>query len=159
MPRSEKEVDASVPFAPDEELFRRVQRSEELADGEIDPTRFNSVSFKRDADGAPSVLRGHFSEPTDALRPDCAGQRDVSDHFVYMILVGDLPQEIRSAKGTSFSIFPLHRPEPTCGAHSVISSCRSDDESRTYAVPSKSARDRLRVLLAAKMQKVRLQAT
>ena len=45
LPRSEAEVDSSIPFIAAEQLFRRVLPSEELADGEIDPTRFNSVSF------------------------------------------------------------------------------------------------------------------
>ena len=155
MPRSENEVDTSIPFTATEQLFRRVLPSEELADGEIDPTRFNSVSFKKDADGAPSVLRGQFSSPEDALHRDCANGKDVSNQFVYSIYVGELPTEIRSDDGNLFSVFPQHRPEPTCGAHSVISSCRHDDESRIYAIPSKSARNDLRTKLAARMRKVR----
>src|SRR5580658_3023620 len=131
LPLSARSVDTSIPFSATEQLFRRVLPSEELTDGEIDLTRFNSVSFKKGVDGAPSVLRGRFSEPADALHRDCAGQKDVSNQFVYSISVGELPEEIHSDDGKHFSIYPLHLPEPTCGAHSVISSCRKGDDSGT----------------------------
>jgi hypothetical protein len=155
LPLSARSVDTSIPFSATEQLFRRVLPSEELTDGEIDPTRFNSVSFKKGVDGAPSVLRGRFSEPADALHRDCAGQKDVSNQFVYSISVGELPEEIHSDDGKHFSIYPLHLPEPTCGAHSVISSCRKGDDSGTYVVPSPSARNHLRTWLATQMRKVR----
>lgn len=156
MPLRENEVDTSVPFTATEQLFRRVLPWEELADGEIDPTRFNSLSFNKVPDGAPSVLRGQFASPGDVLHRDCANDKDVSNQFVYSILVGELPTEIRSDDGNLFSVFPLHRPEPTWGAHSVISCCRSGDESRTYLPPSKSAKRDLRVKLAVRMRKIRL---
>jgi hypothetical protein len=155
LPLSESQVDTSVPFAADEQLYRRVLPSEELADGEIDPTRLNSVSFKKEVQSAPSVLRSRFASPQDALHKDCAGQKDVSSQLVYYVCVRDLPEEIASLDGKRFDVFPLHLPFPTCGAHSVISCCISGDHLRSYSRPSPSAYYDLRVKLAAKMHKVR----
>jgi hypothetical protein len=155
LPLSESEIDISTRFAADEQLYRRVFPSEELSDGEVDPTRFNSVSFKKEVQSAPSVLRSRFASPEDALHKDCAEQKDVSGQFVYYVLVQDLPGEIASDDEKRYSVFPLHFPLPTCGAHSVISCCLVGDDSRSYTKPSPSARYDLRVKLAARMQKVR----
>jgi hypothetical protein len=158
LPLPENEVDNSTPFTPAEPLFRRVLPSEELSDGEIDPTRLNSVSFKKEIQSAPSVLRGLYASPEDALHKDCANQKDVTGQFVYYVGVGDLPDEIKSDDGKMFNVFPLHFPVPTCGAHSVISCCRKGDGTRAYEMPSPSARYDLRVKLAAKLQKIRFAA-
>ena len=154
MPLRENEVDASAPFRPDEQLYRRVLPQEELSDGEIDPTRFNSISFKKEVESAPSVLRGAFATPEDAVHPDCADQKDVSHQFVYSTSVSSLPKLIRSGDGKEFEIFPKHLPLPTCGAHSVVSCCRAGDDTKKYERPSPSARYDLRVKLAANMKKV-----
>lgn len=153
MPLFENEVDPSAPFTEDELLFRRVLPSEEH-NGEIHPTQLNSVSFQKDVQSSPSVLRGKYASPKDALHSDCAGQKDVSDQSVYSIAVCDLPSTIRSNDGKIYSVFPLHFPLPTCGAHSVISCCLYGDQTKSYVRPSPSARYDLRVKLAAKMQKV-----
>jgi len=154
LPLSENEVDTSVPFAPEEELYRRVLPSEELADGEIDPTRLSSVSFKSDVQSSPSVLRSRYASPQDVLHKDCANQKDVSGQLIYFIAVNSLPRTIKSDDGREFEIFPLHLPFPTCGAHSVISCCRNGDPGRVYERPSQSARNDLRVKLAARMRKI-----
>jgi hypothetical protein len=156
LPLRDSEVDSTRAFAADELLYRRVLSSEELEEGEIDPTRFNSLSFKKELDGAPSVLRSQFSTPADALHPDCAGSKNVSQQKVYSIRVDELPGIVKSQDGKEYSVYPLHRPMPTCGAHSVIGSCLAEDLTRTYAVPSQTARNDLRVKLAAKMRPVDL---
>lgn len=159
LPLRDAEVDSSRAFVADELLYRRVLPSEELNEGEIDPTRFNSLSFKNDLDGAPSVLRSQFASPEDALHPDCAGDKDVSHQKVYSIRVDELPATIKSQDGKEYSVYPAHRPLPTCGAHSVIGSCDAGDLTRTYAVPSKTARNDLRVKLATRMRPTRLERT
>jgi hypothetical protein len=158
LPRLESEVDSSASFSTDELLYRRVRREEELNEGEIDPTRFNSFSFKKGIEGAPSVLRGKFATATDALHPDCANGTDVSKLLVYGITTGDLPPVISSDCGKKFEVFPLHKPEPLCGAHSVVATCEAGDALRSYAIPTKSARNDLKVKLAAKMRPVAISA-
>jgi hypothetical protein len=156
LPLRDFEVDSTRAFAADELLYRRVLPSEELEEGEIDPTRFNSLSFKKELDGAPSVLRSQFASPQDALHPDCAGPKDVSQQRVYSIRVDELPGVIKSRDGKEYNVYPLHRPLPTCGAHSVIGSCMAGDLTKTYAVPSQTARNDLRVKLAAGMKRLSL---
>ena len=151
MPLGENEVDTSAPFQPDEMLYRRVLRSEELSDGEIYPTGLESVKFDKNAESAPSVLRSAFASAADALHRDCASQKDVSDQFVYSIRVAELPEVITCDTGKQYSVFPLHAPLPTCGAHSVISCCNLGDSTRTYQKPSRSARNDLRVKLATRL--------
>jgi hypothetical protein len=158
LPLTETEVDPSTPFEAQEQLYRRILSSEELLDGEIDPTRFNSVSFNKEVQSAPSVLRSHYASAEDALHKDCANQKDVSGQFVYYVFVRDLPGEIKSDDGKRYSVFPIHFPLPTCGAHAVVSCCLSGDQTRSYKKPSRSALNDLRVKLAAKMEKVRFAA-
>lgn len=154
MPSRDCEVDPSRAFLADELLYRRVPPTEEIEEGEIDPTRFNSISFSGGLDGAPSVLRSGFATPLDALHPDCAGGKDVSQQRVYFIRVDDLPQIIVSKDGKQYGVYPSHRPQPTCGAHSVIGTCMAGDSNRTFTIPSKTARNDLRVKLAVRMKPV-----
>jgi hypothetical protein len=49
-----------------------------------------------------------------------------------------------------FASYAVHLPEPTCGAHSVIATCKAGDEQKTYQKPSRTAINDLRVKLAAK---------
>jgi hypothetical protein len=151
LPLLEREVDTSVEFAPAEPLYRRISAAE-LTGGEIDPSRFNSVSFDKSIEGAPSVLRGRFAEPRDVLHPHCADGRDVTHFLIYFIFVQDLPDVIKSDDGKEFAFFPSHRPEPTCGAHSVIACCIAGDPARGYSKPTRPVRNQLRAKLAAKLQ-------
>lgn len=153
MPLLENEVDISVEFAPEEPLYRRALASE-LVDGELVVSSLESVSFGKEVSGAPSVLRGRFAKPIDALHADCAGGKDVSRHLVYFILVRDLPDVIQTPEGNAFEFYPLHKPEPTCGAHSVIASCLAGDPTRVYAKPSRTVRNDLRAKLAVRLQRV-----
>ena len=153
MPLLESEVDISVEFRPEEPLYRRILASE-LTNGEIGPNSLNSVSFDKNVSGAPSVLRGAFARPIDALHSDCAGGKNVSNHLVFFILVRDLPSPIQTPEGNAFEFYPLHKPLPTCGAHSVIASCSAGDPARAYAKPSRPARNDLRAKLAVLLQPV-----
>lgn len=147
LPLLESEVDTSIDFSPEEPLYRRIMESE-LIDGEIDPSRFNSISFDKTMRGAPSVLRAKYAKPFDVLHADCAWGKDRSHDLVDFILVRDLPAHIKSDDGRIFVFYPSHQPERTCGAHSVIASCLADDPAKTYVKPSKSVRYDLRVKLA-----------
>ena len=156
MPLRKNEVDTQIPFLPSELLYRRV-RPTDLVDGEIIPTSLNSISYGKEVKAAPSVLRGKYAKPEDALHKDCAEQKDVSDFLVYYLLVSDLPDEVRCDSGRLFSLFPFHLPEPTCGAHSVISCCIKGDISKTYVKPSSTAlKNDIRVKLAKKLQKCKI---
>jgi hypothetical protein len=152
LPLCEHEVDATVPFEPDERLFRRFPPSE-LVDREITPASLNSMSFDVLEPGAPSVIRERFGTACDALHADCAGGKDVSNFLVFSIKVREVPKGIQSGDGRVFDFFPRHSPMPKCGAHSVISCCSADDPSMTYVVPSKSARQKLRTGLVSLFQK------
>ena len=144
MPLGEGDVDAKTPFEPDERLFRRV-KSDELIDGEVLPVSLNSMSFKKDEKGAPSVLREHFATAIDALHPDCGGN---ADYRVYSLRVRDVPVCVADDQNAVYDFFPCHEPEVKCGAHSVISCCASGDEAKAYVVPSKKARAKFRAMLA-----------
>ena len=68
----------------------------------------------------------------------------MSHYLADSLQVRDLPARINSGDGRCFSTFPLHRPEPACGAHSVIASCLADDAFRAYAKLPRAARNDLR---------------
>jgi len=149
LPLRENEVDASEPFTREELLYRRVSPSE-VAAGEVVPSSFNSVSFQKDLDGAPSVNRSRFSGPYDVIHTDCAGGRDVSSFLVYFIEVASLPGPLQSDTGQMFAFYPHHRPLPTCGAHSVIGSCLTGQPGE-YSRPPRPIRNAFRVQLAMRL--------
>jgi hypothetical protein len=154
LPRSDKEVDICRPFDGEELIFRRASPSEINSVGELDPSQLASVSFGKEFKGAPSVLRGAFSVPSDALTPDCSGGKDSSHCSVFQMKVTNLPKEVVSGDGRKFDFYPLHDPLPTCGAHSVISCCHSGDPQMEYVVPPRAVKNQLRSTLASFMKKV-----
>jgi len=150
LPLLENQVDTNSAFSDEELLYRRVSTSE-LTGGELDPSRLNSISFDKEIDGAPSVLRGRFSSPLDAIHVDCAGGKDKSDCLVYFMAVGEIPGPLRSGDGRDL-VFPIvHRPLPRCGAHSVIGCCEEGNPEKTYVVPSRKVRNDLRAKLATRL--------
>lgn len=151
MPRKASEVDTNEPFTPDELLYRRIASSELNTKDELDPTRFNSISFGSTYEGAPSVNRSKFSQPQDVIHSDCAGQKDVSDWLIYFISVDSIPTNIESGDKRIFTFFPIHVPLETCGSHSVITSALADDEKRNFMKPSKAVVNDLRVKLATRL--------
>ena len=153
MPLHKSEVEIGAEFAIDELLYRRVSDAE-LTNGELDPSRLNSISFSKDIDGAPSFLRSKFSVPHDAIHCDCSGGMDRSDWLVYYLQVGDIPGPLRSGDNRLFRFPPVHRPLPLCGAHSVLGCCEVGDTSNKYVKPSRPVRNDLRAKLATKLQPI-----
>jgi hypothetical protein len=137
LPLAASQVDITRPFTANELLYRRVSKEEIGPNGEVDPSRIQSISFKADVQTAPSVMRSAFSEPHDVLHFLCAG-RDTSGWSVYSATVGSLPQGLKAGDGREFRFFPAHLPEEKCGAHSVVACCRQSDISRTYEKPTKT---------------------
>ena len=143
LPLSKSDVTPNEDFSPEELLYRRV-RSCDLVGGELSPTSLNSLSFSAGIGGAPSVLRSRISEPSDALHPDCCGGRELSGYLVYSMQVQQIPGRIDSDGGDAYVFYPVHRPEPACGAHSVIASSLAGDAESKYAVPPRNVRNKLR---------------
>ena len=137
MPLRANEVDTTIPFTPDELLFRRVAPEELNSKGEVDPSRINAVSFRRDVEYAPSVMRSKFSQAPEVLEIECA-ERDTTGWLVYYVPVSSLPSGLISGDRKSFDFFPIHIPLEKCGAHSVIASCLSTDAARAYVKPSEA---------------------
>jgi hypothetical protein len=135
LPLAADQVDVTVPFRPEELLYRRVSTSELGPGGEIYPSRIEAVTFKAQVQTAPSVMRSAFSLPRDVLHFSCA-RRDTTDWSVFSILVNALPMNLMAGDGRAFRFFPVHIPEPDCGAHSVIGCCIQSDLTNTYVKPS-----------------------
>jgi hypothetical protein len=154
LPLRADEVDAGLQFESSELLYRRVSKNGVNSLGELLPSELNTFSFDKDLDSAPSVLRSAFSKPVDALALDCANGKDVSDWRVFWIAVADLPTPLAAPDGRSFEFYPVHRPLPQCGAHSVIASCTAGDTARTYKAPPRSVRNDLRTKLAVRLKPV-----
>ena len=152
-PLTECEVDKAKPFEASELLYRRVDPSEMNSVGEIDPSSLTSISFDKEIEGSPSVLRSLFASPEDAIASECTGGKDASACSVFSIAVGALPGPLTSGDGRNFSFHPVHHPVPTCGAHSVIASYYSNDAAKVYVMPPRSIRNTLRANLAVLMKK------
>lgn len=155
LPLKANEVDPKAPFTPEELLYRRVERSELNSRGEVDPTRINAVSFRKDVESAPSVMRSKFSSPQDVLDVLCA-ERDVNGWLVFSIRVDELPTGLTTGDGRSFDFFPKHVPLENCGAHSVTASALSGDPSRTYAKPNPKVTAAFKARFATALKQVPL---
>ncbi|WP_041597174.1 hypothetical protein [Granulicella tundricola] len=136
MPQSADQVDVDFPFASDELLYRRAFPGEINSMGELVPTQLNAFSFQKEVEGAPSFNRGKYSTAQDVIHQDCAGKADVSGCSVFQLEVANIPGPLKSGDGKNFSFYPVHKPMPSCGAHSVLASCLEGDSERTYAKPS-----------------------
>lgn len=153
LPLKASEVDATAPFTPEELLYRRVERSELNSKGEVDPTRINAISFKKDVESAPSVMRSRYSTPADVLHVLCA-ERDTTNWLVFSARVDGLPSGLKSGDGRSFDFFPKHVPLEDCGAHSVVASAQSDDVSKAYAKPSDGVVNAFKAKFATSLKRV-----
>lgn len=154
MPLRADEVDIGLQFEPTELLYRRVSKDGVNSAGEFLPSELNTISFNKHIDSAPSVLRSAYSKPLDVIASDCAGEKDVSAWRVFAIAVDDLPTPVVAQDGRSFDFYPVHRPLPRCGAHSVISCCITGDKTRIYVVPPRSIKNALRTKLATSLKPV-----
>jgi hypothetical protein len=129
LPLKATEVDPEASFSEDELLYRRLERNELNGKGEVDPTRINFISFNRNVESAPSVMRSRFSQPEDVLHILCA-ERDTAGWLVYFVRVDDLPKNLQSGDGRCFDFLPKHVPLIDCGAHSVIACAASGDPNK-----------------------------
>jgi hypothetical protein len=145
LPLTASEVEAHHPFSDDELLYRRIGPDDFNSKGELKPTRIN---FTRDVQEAPSVMRSEFCTPEDVLHISCA-KVVRPELMVYFSRVDWLPQEILSGDQRTFCFFPLHRPEETCGAHSVIGCGHVDDPEKNYQRPSGKVVNDFKVKYAA----------
>jgi len=153
LPLKASEVDPEFPFSGGELLYRRLERRELNENGEIDPTRINSISFKVDVESAPSVMRSRFSSPEDVLHVLCAG-RDTAGWLVYFIRVDALPKQLKSGDGRSFDFFPKHVALIDCGAHSVVACAESSDAEKSYVRPSTKVINDFKVKFAVALRPV-----
>lgn len=154
MPVTAVEVDVRKPFSDDELLFRRALPRELNSRGELIPIQLESFSFSKNVEGAPSFLRSAYAVPQDAIHRACAADKDVSDCFVFQMLVSQLPGPIVTGDGQRrYSFWPVPDPIELCGAHCVIGSHLHGDPTRTYSKPSNAVITELRVQICAALNK------
>ena len=154
LPVTAIEVDVLKPFSDDELLFRRALTFELNSRGELVPTQLESFSFSKSVEGAPSFLRGAYAVPHDAIHRACAADKDVSDCFVFQMMVSELPGPIVTGDGKRLYLFwPVPVPVELCGAHCVLGSHLHEDPTRTYSKPSSAVVAELRVQICAELNK------
>lgn len=124
----------------DESLYRRYLPSH-FQDGELDPSaiRFNEP---------PSFLRSAYSVPSDALHADCADQQSVSRYGVLSMPVAAARFQERALSGETFDFSPVHRPQPSCYAHSEIHCVSQLTASTQHKEPQKEVRKAFRLRIA-----------
>jgi hypothetical protein len=127
-------------FQDGESLYRRYLASH-FQDGELDPS---AIRF----DEPPSFLRSAFSLPEDAIHPDCADGKDVSNYGVLKMQASEAQHQEKARNGSAFDFTPVHRPLPSCYAHSEIHcSCAANLEGK-YSEPPKDVRKAFRLRIA-----------
>lgn len=156
MPLRADQIDVECPFEATELLYRRVSKDGLNSASELLPSELSTFSFNKNIDSAPSVLRSAFCEPTDALALECSEGKDVSNWLVFAIAVGELPTPLEAGDGRFFETYPVHRPLPLCGAHSVIASSVVGGNTRVYSPPPRSVKNALRTKLATRFKPVTL---
>lgn len=127
-------------FQEREHLYRRYLASH-FEDGELDPSaiRFNEP---------PSFLRSCFSVPEDAIHPNCADGQDVSKYGVLQMAASAAHFEARTLDSTIYQFSPVHRPLPSCYAHSEIHCRRVAELSGTHVEPPKDVKKAFRLRIA-----------
>jgi len=58
--------------------------------------------------------------PEDALHADCADGQNVFRYGVLQMLASEAEYQEKAVSGALFNIAPVHRPLPSCYAHSEI---------------------------------------
>jgi len=58
--------------------------------------------------------------PEDALHADCADGQNVFRYGVLQMLASEVEYQEKAVSGALFNIAPVHRPLPSCYAHSEI---------------------------------------
>jgi len=127
-------------FGQDESLYRRYLASHFL-EGVLEPSaiRFNEP---------PSFLRSAFSEPQDALHPDCAEGKPTSQFGVLKMLASAVEHQERALDGSLFDFSNVHRPLPTCYAHSEVHCVSESDPNRQHVDPPKHVKNAFRLRIA-----------
>jgi hypothetical protein len=127
-------------FQNGESLYRRYQAFH-FQDGELDPS---AIRF----DEPPSFLRSAFSAPEDALHTDCADGQNVANYGVLEMKASVAQHKEKSKDGTEFDFSPVHRPLPTCYAHSEIRCSHLPDLKPQHIEPPKDVRKAFRLRIA-----------
>lgn len=127
-------------FQDDESLYRRYQASH-FQDGELDPS---AIRF----DEPPSFLRSSYSAPEDALHTDCADGQNVAKYGVLEMKASVALHKEESRDGTVFDFSPIHRPLPTCYAHTEIYCRHQSDPNLRHIEPPRDVRRAFRLRIA-----------
>lgn len=154
-PQKRGELQPDQVFDAEEKLYRRVPANCLSPQGEVVASNIR-CEFKKDVKKSPSVVRSKYGSPTDVLHRDCAGGKDVADHLVFYLVVGELPQRVESGTKQLYDFYPLHEPDDDCFAHTVIA-CRKDDGSNDgYHEPTTPVRNKLKAQFVAAFIKNRV---
>lgn len=127
-------------FKEDEALYRRYPASH-FHDGVLDPS---AIRFHE----PPSFLRSAFSVPEDALHPDCADGNSTSQFGVLTMLASAANHQQEANDGSKFNFSPVHRPLPSCYAHSEVHCVRASDPNREHVEPPKHVKNAFRLRIA-----------
>lgn len=131
---------AETTFLGSELLYRRYLRSH-LEDGELDPS---AIRFHE----PPSVLRGRFSVPEDAIHSDCAEGKPVSGFGVLAMPARSVQCREIAKNGTDYEFIPVHKPLPSCYSHAEIHCQLGQDPSGQHIEPPKEVRRAFRLRIA-----------
>lgn len=146
---------ANQRFRPEEKLYRRVPPGSINSLGEIEPSSLQ-ISFDKDVKSAPSMVRARYASPRDAIHQCCAGPRDVSSFAVFFLRTAELPKGIGSGDGKQLDFYPLHDPEETCYAHTVVA-CKHEGEGiGAYVKPSRPAKNAFKAQFVAALRRVEM---
>lgn len=155
-PQKTGDLAADQAFDNTERLYHRVPPDRPGPSGEIVPSDIR-CEYKKELKKCPSVVRGRYATPEDALHPDCAKGRDVSKFLLFYLVTGELPKGVEAGNGQLYDFYPHHDPEPTCYAHTLISCKRRESAEGEYDPPSTQVRNKLKSHFVAAFQKNRVE--
>jgi hypothetical protein len=154
-PQKRGELQADQQFDADEKLYRRVPPNCLGPQGEMVASNVR-CSFDNEVKKSPSTVRSKYASATDVLHRDCADGDDVSNHFVFYLVVGELPQRVESGTKQLFDFYPLHDPEDNCYAHTLIACRKHDGPADRYDKPTSHVRNKLKAQFVAAFVKNRV---
>jgi len=147
-PVHQDELPVVETFDDDEVLYRRYLLAH-FVDHELVPQHFQ---FPR-----PSLNRSRFSQPVDVLHPDCCDGRNLGPGWgVLECSASDVRVSVQSHDHQELVLRPMHRPLPTCYAHSELWCIVA--ESGAEVKPSSTVKEKFRIRLAKKFNE-RISAT
>jgi hypothetical protein len=154
-PQKHGELQADQAFNAEEKLYRRVPPNCLSPQGEVVASNIR-CSFENEVKKSPSVVRSKYASAMDVIHKNCADGKDVSTHFVFFLVVGDLPQQVESGTKQLFDFYPLHDPEDDCFAHTVIACRKHDGPTDGYDKPTTQVRNKLKAQFVAAFIKNRI---